>query len=112
MTEAEFQRAVMELAKWCGWLTYHPRPAQTGGRWSTAYTGDAGFPDLVLAHRDRGTIFAELKTQRGRPTPGQRAWLNVLEDAGQEAYLWCPEHWDAITARLMGEENRAQNPDD
>lgn len=104
MTEAQFQQAIIECARWAGgWLVFHPRPAQTGGRWSTPYIGDAGFPDLVLVHRDRGTIFAELKTDRGKVTPGQRAWLNALEDSGAEAYLWRPQDWDSITARLMGE---------
>lgn len=102
MTEAEFQQAVIDTANWTGWLVFHPRPAQTGGRWGTAFTGHPGFPDLVLVHRDRGVIFAELKSERGKTTPGQRQWLNALEDANAETYLWRPQDFDFIVDRLRG----------
>ena len=102
MTEAEFQRAVVELAKWCGWLVFHPRPAQRSGSWATHFDGDAGFPDLVLAHAERGVVFAELKAERGRVSPGQRVWLNTLEDAEQTAVVWRPSDWEAIVSRLQG----------
>jgi hypothetical protein len=72
--EADFQQSVIEAAYLYGWLVFHPRPAQTGGRWS----------------------------ERGRTTPGQRQWLNVLEDAGSETYLWRPQDWKDICARLEG----------
>ena len=103
MNEAEFQRAIIEAAKYTGWLVFHAKPAQLGGSWATHFDGDVGFPDLVLAHSDRGLLFAELKTERGKVTPGQRSWLNVLEDSGAEAHLWRPQDWDTIVARLMGE---------
>lgn len=102
MREADFQQSVIEAAYLYGWLVFHPRPAQTGGRWSTPYTGHAGFPDLVLAHPEKGVLFVELKNERGRTTPGQRQWLNVLEDAGSETYLWRPQDWKDICARLEG----------
>lgn len=104
MTEAEFQQAVIDVANWTGWLIFHPRPAQTGGRWSTAFTGHPGFPDLLLVHRDHGIIFAELKADRGKTTPGQRQWLNTLEDANAEVYLWRPQDFDWIVQRLKGED--------
>jgi hypothetical protein len=102
LTEAEFQQAVIDTANWTGWLVFHPRPAQTGSRWRTAFTGHPGFPDLVLVHRDRGVIFAELKSERGKTTPGQRQWLNALEDANAETYLWRPQDFDFIVDRLRG----------
>jgi hypothetical protein len=53
--------------------------------------GDAGFPDLVLA-RDGRVIFAELKTERGKPSPAQDRWM--LEIRGRYdtslCYLWRP----------------------
>ena len=85
-----------------GWRLFHARPAQTqSGRWLTAQTGHIGFPDLVMAHPSRGVIFAELKSQVGRVSPGQRIWLNVLEAAGAECYVWRPSDFDAIKTRLQ-----------
>jgi hypothetical protein len=49
ITEAEFLAQVLQLAKLCGWLTAHFRPAKTAHGWRTAVQGDgAGWPDLVL----------------------------------------------------------------
>jgi len=102
MTEAEFQSKVIDLAKWCGWRVFHPRPAQIGseGRWATHYTGDAGFPDLVLCHPRKGVLFAELKSDKGRVSTAQTMWLTELVDAGAEVHLWQPKHWPEIEARL------------
>ena len=100
-TEAGFTKAVIDLAKVNGWLTAHFRPAMTrAGKWITAVQGDGkGFPDLVLV---RGTrlIFAELKVGKNKPTPEQFEWLARLMGAGAECYVWRPEQWDEIVARL------------
>lgn len=102
ISETAFQHQVEHLAHVFGWRLFHAKPAQLpNGRWVTNQSGDAGFPDLVLAHPSRGVIFAELKTQLGRITPGQRAWLNVLEAAGAETYIWRPSDFDDIKNRLM-----------
>ena len=98
--EAAFTRAVIDLARSHGWLAYHPLPARpASGRWVTAFLGDAGLPDLVLA-RDR-LIFAELKTARGRLTRGQREWVWRLAVAGVAAYVWRPCDWEDI-GRVLG----------
>jgi hypothetical protein len=102
MSEAELQRAVIELAKWCGWMVVHFKPAQRSGSWATHFDGDVGFPDLVLAHPERGVVFAELKTARGKVTAGQQAWLCALSDAGQDAVVWRPDDWPTILQRLQG----------
>lgn len=102
MTEAEFQHAIVQLAGYLGWTYYHARPAQRDGRWATHFDGAPGFPDLVLVHPDRGVIFAEIKTDRGRVTPGQRLWLNRLDEAGQNAVVWRPQDWQTITDTLKG----------
>lgn len=105
MTEAEFQHAVEHLARLGGWLRYHSRPSQVRpGVWRTNYSGDAGFPDLVLL-RDR-LILAELKTDRGRPTPDQLAWLARARAAGIEAYLWRPTDLQTITDLLLTRSNK------
>jgi hypothetical protein len=103
LSEADFQAKIINLAKWCGWRVFHPRPARySDGRMATHYTGDAGFPDLVLCHPGRGVIFAELKADKGRISPAQEMWLDELLRAGSEAYLWRPADWPAIEHRLKG----------
>jgi len=48
MTEAQFLKQVVAVAKLRGWLIYHAKPAQVGERWATHFQGDAGFPDFVM----------------------------------------------------------------
>jgi len=89
--EAQLQGAIIELAKWHGWLVFHPLPVQNqSGRWRTALQGDRGFPDLVLAHKDRGVIFVELKSTIGRVSDFQQLWIDTLRQAGAEVYVWRP----------------------
>lgn len=102
VTEAEFQHAVIGLAQYTGWLVFHPRPAQRNTTWATHFDGNAGFTDLVLCHPERGVVFAELKTAKGKVTAGQQAWLNALSAAGQEAVVWRPDDWPIILRRLQG----------
>ena len=101
MTEREFQRAVVELARLMGWRVHHTRPALTQrGRWLTPIQGDAGFPDLVLCRPPR-LIVAELKRVGGQPTPAQRGWREALQAcAGVECYLWTPNDWQEIVCAL------------
>lgn len=101
ISEAAFQSYVVEAAAWHGWKTFHPRTVRTfKGNHLTAYQGDAGFPDLVLAHDKRGVIFAELKTQKGRMSTGQQLWRLALESGGAEYHLWRPSDWWDIEKRL------------
>jgi hypothetical protein len=103
MTEREFQRAVIELARLMGWRVHHTRPALTrAGEWRTPIQGAAGFPDLVLCRPPR-VILAELKRIGGKPTADQQAWLDALHAcAGVECYLWTPADWDAVARALGG----------
>lgn len=101
MSEAEFQSQVIEIARMYGWKVSHFRPAQIRpGRWATPIQGDAGFPDLVLAHPTRGVLFAELKKEKGRLSAGQVAWIRTLIAGGAEAYVWYPSDLPEITSRL------------
>jgi hypothetical protein len=105
MTEREFQRAVVELARLMGWRVHHTRPALTQrGRWLTPIQGDAGFPDLVLCRPPR-LVIAELKRVGVKPTAEQQAWLDALSAcADVECYLWTPQDWKLIEWRLIAEE--------
>lgn len=87
MSEAEFQRKVIQLAKQLGWEWYHTRYS-IGSR--------SGFPDLVLWRPPDRLIFAELKRAGGKLTNRQAYIVTSLYDAGQDVYVWTPEHWDAI----------------
>lgn len=87
LTEAQFQRQVIEAAKLLGWLVFHPRKSKTlradgSVRHATALQGDCGFPDLVLTRRGV-TLIVELKADAGRLGVSQIRWLNAL--AGLEA---------------------------
>lgn len=99
--ESEFQSAVIEAAQYNGWRVHHTRTVQIRpGVWATPLQGDSGFPDLVLAHPDRGVIFAELKSARGRLSPEQDRWLRTLVACGAEAHVWRPTDMVTILNRL------------
>lgn len=92
MSEAEFQRIVVQLAKLRGWLTYHTHDSRRS---------DEGFPDLVMV-RER-VIYAELKrerTDRARLSREQQKWISTLNASGAEVYVWRPSDWDTIALTL------------
>jgi hypothetical protein len=88
MTEAELQRAILDL---CGQLQPCIRVVHLHD--SRRATPDTrGLPDLMLvgAHR---LIWRELKPSGGRPRGAQSQWLHWLRQAGQDAAVWQPRHW-------------------
>ena len=89
LSEAAFQSQVEHLLRIYGWKYTHFRPAQVRGRWMTALTGDAGFPDIVATDGE-SILYIELKSNIGRLSAGQKAWLNMLESAGAEVHVWRP----------------------
>jgi hypothetical protein len=87
ITEAEFQRQVIDLAKLYRWLVYHPMLS----KWS-----ERGWPDLALIRGDR-LIFAELKRETGKTSAHQDVWLAALADVPAiEVYLWRPSDIEKI----------------
>ena len=96
MTEKALQERVRQLCLSLGWRYYHTHRAQHS---------PAGFPDVVAMSATRGRlIFAELKTERGKPTGDQNAWLGDLAYLGSleelsrlEVYLWRPSDYLAGT---------------
>lgn len=100
MTEAEFLANIVELAHTLGYIVHHDRPAQTAsGNWVTAIQGDPGFPDLVLTKPGR-LIFAELKSDAGVVTASQWRWIETLELAYAETYIWRPRDIQTIATVL------------
>ena len=88
--ERAFQNHVIWLAKAHGWLVYHTFNSRKSA---------PGFPDLVLV-RDGRSIFAELKTDKTKPTKDQRRWLAELDKTQNEVYLWRPKDLREITEIL------------
>ena len=99
VTEKLFQDKVVQIAKMNGWLTFHPTPHRVGDTWRS---DGRGFPDLVLAHPERGVIFAELKTDNGRLTHWQLQWGETLRKQNKEYYVWRPHQLQLIATRLGG----------
>ena len=92
MTEETFQSSVIQVAKDTGWMLFHDYDS----RRSTA-----GFPDLVMTRNGR-TIFAELKSQKGRIRTEQKQWMAELEKTlGVEVYLWRPSDMDDVVEVLI-----------
>jgi hypothetical protein len=101
-SEAAFQRAVIELARMQGWRVGHihdSRRQVAPGR----FVGDkdaAGIPDLLLV-RDSRLLAIELKTDKGRLTDEQVAWMHALDVAETvEAAVWRPKMWDGVVREL------------
>jgi hypothetical protein len=97
VTERIFQSKIEQVALLNGWLIHHPSPHQVRpGVWRS---DGKGFPDLVLAHRERGLIFAEIKLDDTKLSPMQVIWANALKPH-VEHYVWRPNQLDAIALRL------------
>ena len=101
--EKNWTTEVVALAKKCGWLVHHSRPAMNkAGRWATWLQGEPGLPDLILLRPPR-LIVAELKRQhRATTTEHQERWLEAFRSVpGCEVYLWKPSDADRVLAILQ-----------
>lgn len=100
VTEAQFQRQVIQLAQMTGWRVAHFRPAQNArGDWRTPVAADGkGFPDLVLVRET--VLFVELKVNGNKLAPDQVAWRDALTHAGANWHLWTDDDWPAIEQTL------------
>jgi len=105
-SEAMFQKDVIRLASMYEWLVHHVRPGRYGEFYKT--DGLPGMPDLVLISlRNRGVIFAELKTARGRLNENQLIVGKALMQNGAEYYVWRPGDMQEIADRLAGKPRHA-----
>lgn len=108
-SEAAFQTAVIQLAGFEGWRTYHPpdnRPSANTGRVQKV---TAGWPDVTFWRPPdhdvdvviAGAFFlAELKAENGRVRPDQLVAHAELRACGIEVNVWRPSDWPEIRARL------------
>lgn len=91
MTEDQLLANVLDLCRLTHVRTAHFRPARTATGWRTAVSGDGkGFPDLVLVG-NKGVLFRELKSDKGRPDTEQAVWLERLRAAGANVGVWRPD---------------------
>jgi hypothetical protein len=91
ITERDLTAYVRDVAKAFGWRRYHT--------WLSKHS-PAGFPDEVLLRPPR-LVFAELKSERGKLSAEQEAWLADLRKLpGVEVYQWRPEDMDEIAEVL------------
>jgi len=88
--EATYQRQIVELAHYLGYVVAHFYALRTNHGWKTPAAADGkGWPDLVLVSGVRHrTIFAECKGPTGTLTREQKWWRDHLQEAGNEWYLW------------------------
>jgi hypothetical protein len=90
--ESKFQSQVLDLATRLGYVHYHTFNARRS---------DPGWPDLVLAHRDKARVlFIECKQDGKEPTAEQFAWLDLLAWCDEEVYIFHPKDWDEIAQIL------------
>ena len=91
VTEKDFLHQVKDLGRLYRWRTYHP--------WLSVHS-ERGWPDIAMCRPPR-LILAELKTDRGKVTPHQAEWLELLGACpGVETYLWRPADFDTIAEVL------------
>lgn len=108
VSEAEFQRAVLEYAEWNGWRAVHFRPARIkNGEWRTPIQGKhaKGFFDTVLVRPPR-VVFLELKREDGKMSPEQVEWLAALRQCGGvEVAVVRPSGW-GVVEKMLGRGRR------
>jgi hypothetical protein len=110
LSEARFQRQVVELAELLGWHAWHdaatnqratcracraPLACAQCGTLVPVVRNAAGLLDLILIRRPR-VIWAELKSDRGKLTDAQIGTIAELRSSGQECYVWRPSDFVKI----------------
>ena len=89
MTEKSFQSLVVFYAKSRGWRVYHTYDSRRS---------EPGFPDLLLVRHK--ILYRELKIEKGRVSPAQKAWGESLTEAGADYAVWRPSMINAIYKEL------------
>jgi hypothetical protein len=86
-TEKEWAQVVADYARLRGWTRYHP--------WLSAHS-PRGWPDEALCRPPR-LVLAELKSEKGKVSPAQQTWLDLLGACpGVEVYVWRPSDWSHV----------------
>jgi hypothetical protein len=93
VNEKALQGQILQLCKLYNWRAYHT---------FLSVRSEPGFPDLVLV-RDR-VLYREIKTDVGKVTPAQKAWLDALLWAGADVGVW--RETDLRNGRIVQELSR------
>lgn len=97
MTERAWMRQVIDLAQLHGYLVYHTHDSRRSA---------AGFPDLLMVRRGR-LLAIECKSERGRVTPEQMAWIELLDTVpGVTAMVARPRDFDVVRAVVQARSER------
>ena len=109
ISETEFQRDVIKIARELNYEVYHHTTTGTKCRVCGTYVNKGrivtskGFPDLVMARMDPPRfIYVELKSQKGKQTKEQKYWQELLEVSDVEFYLWRPADREKLIEILTG----------
>lgn len=104
LSEADFQRQVIELAHLYGWHVMHVRKSigrRGGAAAHQTTTSIKGWPDLTLFRPSTGEHFmAELKSEKGRLSADQKRTIADLRDSGLEVHVWRPSDWNDLQTWL------------
>ncbi len=100
VSEAQLHHAVTDMAERLGWLVWHDNDSRRN---------DPGFPDLLCIHPDHGVIWLELKTMKGRVRPEQQAWIDLLRQARQRAFVVRPTDMDFLESLFRGDPGEQEN---
>lgn len=92
MTEDELLEQVRTLCRGLRLLHYHTYDSRGS---------EPGYPDWHIVGPG-GSIFRELKTERGRLTDDQEKWLDALRSSGHDADVWRPSDL-LVTGRIRDE---------
>ena len=120
VTEAEFQRDVVQLLTLNGWRTFHVGESRKTVRRGDTYItipdpDSAGLPDLVAIHPIGDIFVAELKRQKDRTDLRRKALqlevLGLFTGAAIDAYLWRPSDMDEIIERARSPRGRRSGVD-
>ena len=107
MKEAEFATRIEETANFLQLRWYHPYDSRKS---------NGGFPDYTIVG-PYGVLFLEIKSDKGKPTPQQEAWIKDLAaawaphqvapgDSGVDsaravtAYVAYPRDWNRVLSDL------------
>jgi len=106
ITEEEFSKNVIRVAQLCHWKVAHFRSVKIQRQDGSVYyatpvqADGAGFPDLLMM-RDSRLVIAELKSETGKTSADQDAWIKGLRICDEPTVkLWKPSNWDDIVLEL------------
>ena len=106
ITEFQFSLQVEDLLKIFGWRWTHFLAARSTKGYITPIKGYKGFTDYV-AVRDGILLFIELKSEKGKLTPEQEIWIDMLKAVAKHSlgimvFVWRPSDLQEIIDILKG----------